>query len=323
MQQQRNISLDILRILACIGVITIHTAGSVRWHGWAEPNSIQWNLAGTLDAMSRWSVPIFAMLTGFFFLNPEKEITIKKLFTKNIARIVVALVVWSVFYALTLHKPIYPFGSQEGHFWYLGMCIGLYLAVPVMRIIATNSTLLKYFCWTWLACKLYSFIGKFVVLPFDIIELIFTDYVGYCLWAFYLSTLPKTKTLHYTMSATTLLGLIITIIGYIFSLEINPHFGSYTSPTVIVTSIGLFYLFSHQEIRLSEKWQRTIQFCSESTFGIYLIHMWLLINMFFRVHRFIETPIYVVLICIPAVFFIGWAITAIIKQIPVLKKWIV
>ena len=69
----RNVSLDILRILACIAVITIHTAGSIDYHGLAEPGSFDWIFGETLDALSRWSVPIFAMLTGVFFLNPKKD----------------------------------------------------------------------------------------------------------------------------------------------------------------------------------------------------------------------------------------------------------
>lgn len=124
----RNVSLDILRILACIAVITIHTAGSIDLHGFAEPGSFDWIFGETLDALSRWSVPIFAMLTGVFFLNPQKDISLKKLYTENIIRLISVMVFWVIVYSLTLQKIFYPFDkSLCGHFWYLGMTIGLYL----------------------------------------------------------------------------------------------------------------------------------------------------------------------------------------------------
>lgn len=323
MTNQRNISLDILRIIACSGVITIHTAGSVAYHGWAEPGSLHWIMSETLDALSRWTVPVFAMLTGFIFLNPEKPLPLSKLYGKYIARIAIALVVWSIFYALTLHKEYYPFGIQEGHFWYLGMCIGLYMALPIMRIIAANEKVLRYFCWVWLACKVYFFVGNFVTLPFDISYLIFTDYVGYSLWAYYLYTLPRTKNLTISMALVAIVGVVSTVIAYLVSKNPQTCWGAYASPSVIATAQGIFFLFSHYEAHIGERMRKGVQFCSECTFGIYLIHMWLLIQMFFRIHRFVESPIMVVLICIPAVFIIGWLITAFIKQIPVVKKWIV
>ena len=58
--QQRNVSLDILRICACIGVIMIHAAGSPEGHHWIEAGTSVWNWCAGLDALSRWSVPVFA-----------------------------------------------------------------------------------------------------------------------------------------------------------------------------------------------------------------------------------------------------------------------
>jgi surface polysaccharide O-acyltransferase-like enzyme len=62
---------------------------------------------------------------------------------------------------------------------------------------------------------------------------------------------------------------------------------------------------------------------SNCTFGIYLIHIYLLIHTFFRLHRFIEEPILLCLILVPLVFVVGYIITKIIKKIPLLGNYIV
>lgn len=321
--QQRNVSLDILRICACIGVIMIHASGSPEGHHWIEAGTSVWNWCAGLDALSRWSVPVFAMLSGFLFLNPQKELPLSKLYGKYIARIAVALVFWSLFYAFTLHSAYYPFGVQEGHFWYLGMCIGLYMAMPIMRYIAQNKSMLVYFCWIWLACKIYFFIGYYVPLPFDLSHLLFVDYVGYCLWAYYLSSIVLVRKYELALYGTGIIGLVINVIGYIVTENPGCFYGGYVAPTNIATSFGLFYLCSHHHFNGGERLNKVIQTISECTFGIYLIHMWMLIQVIFRVHRFIPNPVYTVLISVVMAFAGGLVVTSIIKKIPFLKKWIV
>lgn len=323
MTNNRNISLDILRILACLGVIVIHTAGSIGYHRIAEAGTFYWNICEAMDALSRWSVPVFAMLSGFFFLQPEKEIPIKKLYGKYIAHIVVALVFWSLFYAITLHKSYYPFGVQEGHFWYLGMCIGLYMAMPVLRWIATNEKVLAYFCWVWFFCKTYIFLGNFVTLPIQLSHLLFVDYVGYCLWAHYLSriTLSKKQEVFLYIFAGLCTGE--TIAGYLLTKNADSCWASYVSLPTIILSLSLFYFFVHWKPKFSASCTRIVTTCSECTFGIYLVHLWLLTHVFFRVHRFFPNPILTVFISIVITFFVGGGITLIIKKLPIVNKWIV
>ena len=192
----RNYSLDFLRILACLGVIMIHTAGSPIYHKMVEPSTLWYSECLVVDALSRWSVPVFVMLTGFFMINPQKEISIKSIFSKNILRIFAALSFWSLFYAYALNKEILPLGSQEGHFWYLGMVIGLYLSLPILRIIAKDRKILEYFLIVWFLLMAYKFLGKFMELPiYEFDYLIFVDYIGYCLLGYYLKDINYTNKL--------------------------------------------------------------------------------------------------------------------------------
>ena len=67
----RNYSLDILRILACIGVMVVHTAGGPIIHGWVKPGGWEYAMCVIMDALVRWAVQVFVMLTGFFYWIPK------------------------------------------------------------------------------------------------------------------------------------------------------------------------------------------------------------------------------------------------------------
>lgn len=327
MIRHRNISLDILRILACLGVINIHTAGSGAFHHLVEPGTLWYAEYGVLDALTRWSVPSFMMLTGYFFLNPDKEITLKKLFGKYILRIVFTLIFWTVFYWLVNMGNLYPF-TEQGHFWYLGMLIGLYMIVPVLRYIATNDSLLRYLCFIWLGFKTYSFIGIFVTLPFTIYDNIFVDSIGYALWAQLIATTNFKQSNLYLIYSCSIICLIIEcVIGA--TVQKPGNLISYESPLTFCVTAGIFTFFLYssctntKQARGGAKIQRIISTISECTLGIYMIHIWVLANVFFRLHRFLPQPLLLVPTSIITTFIISLAITFCIKKIPVLKKWIV
>ena len=53
MQKNQNISLDLLKVLACIGVILLHTTMG----GFKETGS--WNLLAYLYYLGTYSIPLF------------------------------------------------------------------------------------------------------------------------------------------------------------------------------------------------------------------------------------------------------------------------
>ena len=321
--KDRNASLDILRIVACLAVIMIHTAGSPLGHHMVEEGTLWYNECLVLAAISRWAVPVFAMITGYFMLDSNRELSIKKLFAKYILRLVIALVFWSIFYTLTLYGPLYPFGVQEAHFWYVGMCIGLYLSMPIMRLIAQHKNILTFFCWTWLGIMLYQFLGHFVTLPVTIDRSIYAEFVGYCMWAYYLKSIALKKSVREIMYVVGMLGLIVSGIMSVLTQNVDSVWVGYGAPNVIATAMAVFIAGSHHEIHVSQPIQRIITEISQCTFGIYMVHMWVLVQIFFRAHRFVQEPLMLCFLCVFMVFAIGGGISLIIRRIPVVGKYVV
>lgn len=318
----RNITLDILRVLACLGVILVHTAGGPIVHGWVKPGSIEYAMCTIMGAPLRWS-PLFVMLTGFFMLNPQKELPLKKLYGKNVLHLIIAQIFWTFFYAATIHWHWYPFGGQDSHFWYIGMCIGLYISMPILRLIAANKKVLSYSCWIWLFIRCYYFVGKFVKIPIIFTDFVFTDFVGYCLVGWYLSQV-KLKTWHKRL--VYLVGIAALVVNTVVSLVSSLHITANEDPTIICTSIALFLFFIEHPINpnnLSDRMKKVIFDMSKSTFGIYMAHIFVLTELHSRVYRFIQQPILLTVVTVGATFVISYGITWILRKIPFVGKWVV
>lgn len=321
---QRNCSMDVLRILACLGVISIHAGSSGVDIGIVEEGALDWFFCVAVDSLFKWSVPIFVMITGFFFLNPEKELPLKKLYGKYILRLTLCLIFWSWFYAIMLHcryTKFYPFGGQDTNFWYIGMCIGLYISMPVLRLIAANEKVLAYSCWIWLALRIYLFIGYYVDVPIVITDYVFNGYVGYCLWGYYLSRVDLNRRQTNTIYLIGLLALIGTVALPL--LTKGKEVLSFESPGPMLSSIAIFLFVIKHPIQLSPKIGKLVTHVSGLTLGIYMVHTFVMVEAFSRIYRFIPNIYLLVPVAVVAIFVISYLIILVIKQVPVLKKWVV
>ena len=97
-QNNRVIYFDYLRIMATIAVIVLHVAGQ----NFYAPgvNTYEWHVFNIYDSIVRWAVPIFVMISGALFLNTEKQLNIKALYTKNIFRILNDFIFLSLIYCI-------------------------------------------------------------------------------------------------------------------------------------------------------------------------------------------------------------------------------
>ena len=81
--------LDLLRIISILSMILLHVAASF-WYV-SPSNSYNWIIMNIYDSLVRFCVPVFLMISGALFLS-QKEINIKKLYTKNILRLLISLI---------------------------------------------------------------------------------------------------------------------------------------------------------------------------------------------------------------------------------------
>jgi len=153
--------IDALRILSSYMVILVHCC-----HVGLKENKIfnhNWYGSRFWNAICRPCVPLFIMISGVLFLDPNRNITISKIYKKYILSITKSLIFWNIIY-VTVDKFLIlgiktKYKLDEGlvfsvykeffegryHIWYLYMCIGLYALTPFVRQICKDETIMKYF----------------------------------------------------------------------------------------------------------------------------------------------------------------------------------
>ncbi len=335
---------DYLRVFACFGVVMIHSSAQ----NWAETsvNSFDWNVLNIYGSISRWSVPIFAMISGAIFLN--RDIPIKKLYSKYVLKIAIVFVIWSLIYAVVFPGDIkVKLGaliSGHYHMWFLLMIIGMYMCVPIFKMIVSNINVLRYFLllsflFAFLLPELMviikDFSGETVISIFNIFQKninymnmnLVMGFSGYFLLGYYLNTITITKNKRMVIYALGLCGAIFTILmNLIVALKTNEpcqHYCGYITLNVLLQSVAIFVWFKNS-IFNHDKCNKVFSCLSKYCLGIYLIH----VGIIAVVKRIgLNTLTFNPIICVPifaiVVFVISLFLSLILNCIPFVKKWVV
>lgn len=338
----RKRDIDLVKSLAIFGVIVIHMfagyvfpTGSGAWH-----QSLFW---GTIV---RGSVPMFLMCTGALLLDPEKVISGRKLFGKHLLKTVLVMVIWAGAYQVQDMILTGEFGfariwdgikriivyQHPYHFYYLYILILFYFCLPVIKtyVAAANKRMLEYTFCIWIVVGLiFPFMDMFY--PFSLVQ----GYprlwalngcyacLGYPILGYYLRKYPLGKRLS---AALLLLGfaatyggtwLVTTVNGTDFFLFLDGTF-----PGVAMMAAGIFCLCG--KAKLPAPMEKVTEFLSGSTLCVFLVHV-MFIDFLTR-HNIVVTlmpPFLSIPLLSLLVLTMSLVVYIILKQIPVLKKWLI
>jgi surface polysaccharide O-acyltransferase-like enzyme len=165
--KQRDINIDILRIIAIYAIILIHSSTSYLIYN-AFNNGANWWISGVIYASSlKWATGVFVMISGMFLLKEPKTENIKLYLYGRFKRIIVPFLVWALIYMLINNfqqiidlkwgfipkyiRNIYN-GDVEYHLWFIYMLGVLYLLAPVLSVFVNKAPkkTVQYFIIIWL-----------------------------------------------------------------------------------------------------------------------------------------------------------------------------
>lgn len=353
--ENRIIFADVLRILATFFVIVYHVATD-KWM-FTYTNSFNWYFLTFLTSELRWCVPVFFMLSGMTFLNPEKEVSIKKLYTKNIPHILIALIFWSILYKIlaiivrqiqgiqnfelnTLKQIIINIFFEPAwmHLWFLYTLIAIYMLVPILRVYTKNTTkenylylLILYLLTLGIIPIIENIIGRQILL-FKITEIY--GYTMYFMVGWYLFNYKINKThtkIIYVLGiiSSVCMFSISSFVSYKYQGPYIPIIFDYLSITNIFIASSIFLFFknwfdNHTQQSNTLKNNSFIRLLSNCCFGIYLVHM-ISFNMIYPIYEKVlkYNQLSTILITPFVIFILSFIIILIIKKIPYLNKWIV
>ncbi|SDN62135.1 acyltransferase [Acetanaerobacterium elongatum] len=343
----RIIYLDIVRILAIFAVVVIHIAAC----DWVclPVSSFEWQTLNFYDAICRWCIPVFFMMSGRHFLHPEKTITFSTLFRKNVLRMVAALFFWGVLYYL--YSSILQNGrivlqdvlggllsvvtlKARRHLWFLYAITALYLMTPLLRRLVAVSTpkrLLRMSLGLIFVSGIIPIAAYFTPLRDMAFFLQGIGFPGLFILGYYISRYNTKVKYIGLLYAGGVLGLIFTIVASSI-LSVSENIGNqlfyqFTTPNVALTAIAMMVFGKNNLSKLSfgEKWDKRIEAFSNITFAMYLVHDFFIIPFERRLYGFTPTslnPVFLVPLLAAAVFALSILPAYLFKKIPVLRNFI-
>ena len=298
MKEDRKLHIDLLRIVACISVIMLHSA-SQYWYEFPVTDA-RWMVYNTWDAVSRFGVPVFVMISGMLFLSREGELNLRKLYCNNILRLAVAYAVWSIAYGLwdcrewtwgpgvTVRDYVAECVLGRYHLWFIPMLIGIYMLLPVIKTFTNHCSKknLEYFLILFIILQIgRSTLGiiQIPTLANVLVQLLDAEmvcsYVGYFVLGYYLY---RYRLSHVWQVRIYFLGAVSLVLAAIISIRASWYyqtpkseaFDSYSVFTFLVT-VAVFVFFQEKISGIAWKGfaKKLLMELSANTFGVYLLHL--------------------------------------------------
>lgn len=303
MGSERVVWLDILRAFSAFAIVFLHISATYL-EKVAPFGSVNWFITDLYLAFTRFAVPVFVMISGVFFLDPAKNITIGDMYKKYIFRILTVLLGWAVFRTLVMnvwlgHAPVSAWAADVftsvKWYWFLPMIIGLYMMTPVLRALSAlnNRKVLAYFIvlsFIMALClpMLEDIEGYYFPLAIrpsaftDILKIPCLTFGAHFVFGYYAYTYgvgPRMKRVLY--AAAVLSWLMMAAGGYVFWNEkMNPAyfylmFGASLAPFSFLTGAAVFLLAKDglERIRFSPWAEGFIRRLAYYSLGVYMLHI--------------------------------------------------
>lgn len=291
--KNRKIYIDIMKILAMLAVICIHSSSGYVHMGKLFNTPLWWKCFAVYSC-SRWAVPIFIMSSGALLLNSSKKDSLKVFFKKKLIKIVIPFIVASIFYYLyDINFNITKFSllnltkcfmndSIFYHLWYMYIIIGIYLIVPILReyISSTNLNKILYLIILgFVGTSIYSLFSKFTNTQIAFSIPFVTGYIFIFMIGYYLDNIKIKRNGRILIYLLGIFGIIVTIQGT-YNLSSNRGIDEYwldcLSFSTVFVAIAVFvfikYLFSNLKIKGT-----IVSYISNLTYWMYLVHAFVLI----------------------------------------------
>lgn len=343
--KNRVIFLDYLRLIACFMVVIVHSCefyylgdGGIVF---ANPGDRAW--VAWIDGALREAVPLFVMASSYLLLPLTCDTS--SFFKRRFVRVFIPFAIWSILYAILpvifgtvegdiparLTRLIYNFNDDSGHLWFIYMLIGVYLIMPIISPWLKQLGKKEELCFLgiWFATTFWGYLypwlgdiwGKALWNDFHALYY-YSGFIGYVVLAHYIK-----EHVRWSLGKTLAVSLPLIIIGYAITGGLfYEHTGisndySYAEQSwnfctfnVAMVTTGCFLLFRH--ISYSKPWlYRPVKAISKVSYGIYLMHIFILGAMYTLLSPLFSTPVAIFTIAI-STWLICIAIALLLRPLP-------
>lgn len=343
---ERIIFTDFIRAFACLMVIMVHACEFFYVNGintyFIKPGDEFW--VSKIDGALRACVPLFVMVSAYLLL-PLKD-TPSVFYKKRITRVVIPFIIWSILYAIlpylwgdmssqevsdSLVRLLSNFNMSSGHLWFVYMLLGLYLFMPVISpwLQTVSKRFEEVFLLIWFFTTFYHYITQYVPdlfgecfwNEFSTIWY-FSGYIGYLVLAHYIK-----KYINWSTKRSVIVGALLFIVGYIITFKVfDSRVGVATSAAdlelswrfctfnVAMMATGLFLMFKAIK-NCNKVLLKVVRDISKLSYGMYLVHIFVLNLVFTSISEYFTTPVTIVLVSI-ITYVLSYFVMKIISFVP-------
>ena len=289
---QRIKSYDILRTLACLMIVAMHSplAGDT-----ASSNSM---FLTTLSYLTAPGIGLFFILSGALLLPVKEETSL--FLRKRLGKVIWPTVFWSFFYllaeyllngqSLSIRKFASILFSAQGHgiLWFMYTLIGLYLLAPIISrwLEKASKKEVGFYLLLGVITMCYPVLTLFLDINQSVTGILyyFSGYVFYFLLGYYFRKYPEAIKWSWLIPLLVV-SLIAPVICKFASVEIDFYSLFWYLSIFVVIQCLFWYKFVTQFGEKVFRGDRTVRFFenfSNLSFGIYLIHIFIMRDLLWR-----------------------------------------
>lgn len=354
MARKRRLDLELLRIIAAFFVIFNHTgyAGFMLFSNYG-PHSARFWLYLAVSVFCKLSVPVFLMITGALMLQRE-TVSLKALWRDKVFHMFVVFAFWSFFYYLVAVKRggqvfnikqfivVLYSDTWNYPFWFLLLYMATMICLPLLQRIAKSLTNQEFvylfavyaiFAMGIPFVQLFLFRGNYEMATNYKPGWLMADGFIYPLAGYFWEHRAKeswNKKRLLLLLTAGLSGVACTCLMVWYRGRINTVYDEWDHKTfVFLIAAAVFVAVQQLGCRtdILAKCRGPITSLGSCTFGIYLLHSYLLQEPHISgtVQRFLlehlpSLPLVAVLLYCAVIFLIGYAVTWLLKKIPLVKN---
>ena len=283
MKKIRNINLDVLKIMACIGVVLLHTT----MPGFKETGP--WNYLTYLYYLGTYSIPVFFMVNGYLLLG-KNEISYSYILQK-IKWILVTVSIWTLIiwiykrdFSQNPIKKVLGSLLQRGYFfqfWFFGALILIYLCLPILKrflksknryLLVLSLLVIIGFVLELTNYLLQKPVQVYVIQTFRLWTWFFYYILGGFIAQFNLANL-RSCFKNWMKVVTLVLLFISPFILYVLAKDIHHNlYAEYFYDSIFVKIVSLGFFLTVLTFDLNTDKNRWIIYISNQIMGVFIIH---------------------------------------------------
>ena len=293
-KENRIISLDVLRILAMIGIIGLHLIGNGGILNNLNMHSIRTYIILIIYVVCYLSVDTFAILSGFLSWDKEK-VKYKRIIELIFICIFYSIIITAIFYGFNLYNfrhlgkriiihSLFP--ALIGRNWYITSYIFLFFLIPYLNYFIKRISREKFKKLLIILFVLLSIIPNMFYLTdffksgdgYSPLWLIYCYLIG-AYFGKYLKDKKISKKMIFSLFSCLSLAFVLNCFVRVITPRIygirmyESWFISYTSPFIIIASIIVILICSKDIIHIkNQSITKLIYYLSLCSFSVYIIH---------------------------------------------------